>query len=320
MKIAAFLGCFLLPAMLWGSFSEPPRIEYATGYRNDRLHWHLQDPGDNGQLLYSEVAKNLQFWENAATFTVYHRDIYVFLSGSYAAFGQGGLVKQRYADLPYVSNQPRFTFTPSGWAADSAGRFGYCINLTDGRFYKVLLIPLLGGSIHYESLQRKHPTPALEESSNAVGANFYTMSSQLPGRLELTWYGFLLGGAFHIDPGSRAIFDVGYYYSWLHLHFHTHYANEVFLGPPLQTQQNASYSVKTKTGGNLGHTGWAKVSCWIDKAWQAGLGAQMNYFVSRDVDAKNNQRTPGQPPLKTTEKLKIRWTVVSGWATLSRSF
>ncbi len=320
MKIHFALASCLVSTVLWASFSEPPRIEYASGYRNDRLHWHLQNPGDDGKLLYSEVAKNLQFWENAATFTVYHRDLYLFLSGSYAAFGQRGSVRQRYADLSYASNQPRFTFTPNGWAADGSGRFGYCINLTDGRLYKVLLIPFIGGSVHYESLQRKHPTPSLEESSDAIGASFYTMSSQLPGRLQLTWYGFLLGGAFHIDPGSRLILDAGYYYSWLHLHFHTHYANEVSLGPPLFTHQNTSYSIKAKTGGNLGHTGWAKLSCRIDQAWQAGLGAQMNYFVSRDVDAKNSAHALTQPSIKTTEKLKIRWTVVSGWATLSRSF
>lgn len=305
---------------LWASFSEQVRLQYSTGYRNDQFHWHMQDPGDGGKLLYSEAYKNLQFWENALSLTVYHRDIYFFLSGSYAAFEQGGSVRQRYGELAYASNQPRFTFTPNGWAADGSGHFGYCINLTDGRLYKVILVPFLGGSVHYESLERKHPRPKMLESSDAIGSSFYTLSSEMPGRVQLTWYGFLVGGMFHIDPGSRLVLDAGYYYSWLHLGFHTHYANQTFLGPPRSQGQGSNNSVKAKTGGNLGHTGWIKVSGRIDQAWQAGLATQINYFVSRDLDAKETQRISGQPTLKTTEKLKIRWTAVSIWATLSRSF
>jgi hypothetical protein len=320
MKIHYLSLALLFSSSIWGSFSEEPRLQYFTGYRNDQLHWHLQDPGDEGQLLYSEAYKNLQFWENALSLTVYHRDIYVFLSGSYAAFGQGGILRERYAHLPYAANQPRFMFTPQGWASDGSGHFGYCINLTEGRLYKVLLVPFLGGSMHYESLERNDPKPSLEESSQAIGASSYTMSSQLPGRLNLTWYGFLVGGFFHIDPGSRLLFDVGYYYSWLHLHFHTHYANEVSMGAPLFTNQTAHSSIKAKTAGNLGHTGWIKGSYRLNAAWQAGLAAQINYFVSRDLDAKNKQSLSNQPTIKTSEKLKIRWTAVSGWATLSRSF
>lgn len=319
MKCSLFAS-ILLSAQLWGSFTEPTRWEYSTGYRNDRLHWHLQDPGDGGALTYSEVYRDLQFWENALSLTVYQRDIYLFLGGDYSAFGQGGSLTQRYANLNYATDQPHFTFTPQGWAADGTGHFGYCVNLTDGRTYKTIFIPFLGFSVHYERLERKDGRPDPRESDAAVGANSYAMTSQLPNNLNLSWYGFLLGGAFHIDPGGRLLFDLGYNYNWLHIRFHTRFANDVFMGSPLFTQQSTYNSIKAKTGGNLGHTGWVKASYRIDRDWRAGLGASIYYFVSRDFDAKEHQQISGAPSIKVTEKTKIRWTSVSGFANISRDF
>ena len=303
-----FLISFLLLSSLWGSFSEPTRWEYATGYRNDRLHWHLQNPGDGGKLNYSEVYRDLQFWENALSLIVYHRDIYFFLGGDYSAFGQGGRLTQRYADLSYTTDQPHFTLAPKGWAADGTGHFGYCVNLTDGRTYKTVLIPFIGFSLSYEQLQSRDPQPNPKYSTNAIGASSYTMSSSLPGHQSLTWYGFLLGGAFHIDPGGRLLFDLGY-----------NYADEVFLGAPLSSRQSNYTSVKAKTSGNLGHTGWLKASYRLYRCWQIGLGAQFNYFVSRDFDAKMHKAT-NETVEKSSEKIKIRWTSVSGLANISNAF
>ena len=301
------LSCLLLSSQLWGSFSEPTRWEYSTGYRNDRLHWHLRK---EGSLSYSEVYRNLQFWENALSLTLYQRDIYLFIGGDYSAFGQGGTVTQRYANLSYASNEPHFTFTPEGWAADGTGHFGYCVNLTDGRTYKTIFIPFLGFSVHYEWLERGEgrPNPLVDSS--------YTMSSELPGNLNLSWYGFLLGGAFHIDPGGRLVFDLGYNYNWLHLRFHTRYAYNTYL----DTDQSTYNSVKGKTGGNLGHTGWVKVDYRIDRSWRAGLGAEINYFVSRNFNTKEKSEVSGEATTKTSEKTKIRWTSISGVLNISKGF
>lgn len=306
-----FLGAILVSTSLWASFSEPTRWDYATGYRNDRLHWHLQNPGDGGALKYSEIYRDLQFWQNALSMTVYQRDIYFFLSGSYSAFGQGGKLRQRYGELDFTTEEPRFAFTPSGWAADGEARLGYCVNLTDGRIYKTALIPFIGFSGHWESLSRRCFPPAIEVAPST------TMTSQLPGQLNLTWYGFLLGGMFHIDPAGPLLFDVGYYYSWLHVRFHTHYDYSI---DSLSFSESIYNGIKAKSGGNLGHTGWIKAMYRITDAWQIGLGGLINYFVSRDFKAEERQLTSFGETTKTAEKLKIRWTAVSGWASISRSF
>lgn len=286
-------------------------MEYASGYRNDRLHWHLQDPEDGGALRYSEVYRDLQFWQNVLSLTVYHRDVYFFVSGGYGAFGVGGEVRQKYADLSFTGDRIKFWFTPKGWAADGVGHFGYCVNLTDGRLYKVMLIPFVGFSSHWESLERGEGRP-LERVADS-----YVMSSQLPGRLNLNWYGFLLGGAFRIDPGGSSVFDVGYNYSWLHVRFHTHYANEVELGGFATEERDA---IKTKTGGNLGHTGWIKGAYRLNREWQVGLGGLLHYFASKDFRAKEEESSPGSETIKIPEKVKIRWTAASGWVSISRSF
>lgn len=315
--------CLLLLSIfstqLWGTFSEPTRWEYATGYRNDRLHWHLQNPG-GGALTYSEVYRDLQFWENALSLIIYHRDLYLFLGGDYSAFGKGGNLNQRYANLSYATDQPHFSFVPHGWAADGTGRFGYCVNLTDGRLYNVVLVPFLGLSVHYEWLQRKDPHPNPRLSNDAVGASYYSMTSWLPNNLNLIWYGFLVGGMFHIDPGWRLVFDVGYNYSWLHVRLHTRFANSVFMGPPLSTEQMTYSSLKGKTGGNVGQTGWVKVDYRINRAWRAGLGAQIYYFTSQVFNTKEHQQISGSPTTKIPQKTKIRWTSVSGLGNISRDF
>ena len=54
--------CFCV-APIFATVNEPLRIELFSGYRNDRLHWHLQE-GGTGTLNYSEKYRDLQFWEN----------------------------------------------------------------------------------------------------------------------------------------------------------------------------------------------------------------------------------------------------------------
>src|SRR3989344_8786510 len=169
----------LFPLALFSTVNEPLRCELFSGYRNDRLHWHLQEPAEGGALTYSELYRDLQFWENGLSLKVIHRDLTFYLRGSYSACGRGPLF-QRYANLSFTSEQPNFTFSPQGWAVDATGFFGYAVNLTADRTYKVILIPILGYSGHFMRLTRAGGQPDPLTSDQAIGASSFTMRSSLP--------------------------------------------------------------------------------------------------------------------------------------------
>ena len=199
----------LYSTWLFASVNEPLRLEVFSGYRNDRQHWHLQEPGSGGALTYSELARDLQFWENGISLRLIHRDIVFDMKGSYSAFGRG-TVFERYAHLAFTSEQPRFEFSSHGFAADTSGYVGFAVNLTADRLYKVIFIPLLGFSAHFEQLWRRNGTPSLFEGGS------FTMHSSLPHKLHQTWYGVFLGGGFQIEPIGRLVLETGYSYHWLH--------------------------------------------------------------------------------------------------------
>lgn len=291
MKILFF---FSLSVSVFATVNEPLRWEIFSGYRNDRIHWHLQN-SDGGALTYSELYRDVQYFENGLVLKVIHRDLTFFLRGAYGAFGKGK-VFQRYAGL---SSQPHFHFSTHGWAADASGYFGYAINLTKDRTYKVILTPLIGYSGYFEQLKRNSRRPA------AIGP----FSSSLPGAFRLVWNGFFFGGAFTIEPGGMALFHVGYSYHLMHNRVHTTVQNSSSEVPTRQ-------SIKTSSGGNKGQTGWAQMDWILRHDWRLGIGGQIHYFSTRVVDAVIQETGRGD----FFEKFKLRWTVFSGWAQISRTF
>jgi len=164
------LFLFLFATALAATVNEPLRCEVFSGYRNDRIHWYL--PGQ------STLYRNVQFWENGLTLKAIHRDLTFFMRGSYSAFGKGT-----------VSQTPT-----SGWAADAAGYFGYAVNLTADRLYRVILTPLVGYSACFERLD--------------------------PTNLRLVWNGFFVGGGFTVDTTGRLVFNAGYSYHFMHNRVH----------------------------------------------------------------------------------------------------
>ncbi len=291
----------LLPVWIMATVNEPLRCGVFSGYRNDRQHWHLQDPGSGGALTYSELARDLQFWENGIYLRAIRRDIVFDVRGSYSAFARGP-VFQRYANLGFTTEQPHFQFSSEGFAADTTGYLGFAVNLTADRLYKVIFIPLLGFSAHFEHLRRQHGTPS------SFDGGFFTMQSSLPEKLYQTWYGVFLGGGFQIEPVARLVFQTGYSYHWLHCRFKTYVENAV---NTVETKTKISVSA----GGNMGHTGWAELDYLWTKLWRFGLGAQVHYFSSRVVDASLDQNDE-----YSSEKFKLRWTSVSGYLQASRVF
>ena len=98
---------FCLP--LAATVNEPLRVEVFSGYRNDRIHWHLQQGGE-GTLFYSEIYRDVEFWENGLMLKAIHRDLSFFLKGSYGTFGRGTIF-QRYANQSFAIDQPKFQGT-----------------------------------------------------------------------------------------------------------------------------------------------------------------------------------------------------------------
>lgn len=313
--------CFPLAATV----NEPLRVEFFSGYRNDRIHWHLQQGGE-GTLLYSEIYRDVEFWENGLTMKAIHRDLSFFLKGGYSTFGRGAIF-QRYANQSFATDQPKFQGSSNGWAADGSGYFGYAANLTADRTYKFIATPLIGYSAHFEQLKRGGISPSPFESNEAIEASSYTMSSQLPRALHLTWYGFLFGIGINIQPGNRVIFDAGYSYHLLNVNFKTQVENQISLfNPDLISDEKTYFSVHPKTGGNHGHTGWAQLDFLLSRAWRFGLGAQIHYFVTNVLETDRNQEVTNllsSDPSTSSEidqKFKLRWTSVSGWIEASREF
>lgn len=266
MKSILFVLCI---ASLFATVNEPLRCELFSGYRNDRTHMHLQDPGEGGELTYSELYRDIEYWENGLVFKVIHRDLSFGLRGAYGTLGKGTL----FQNLPSASRNRLGT---NGWTADGSGYFGYAINLTADRTYKVILTPLVGYSGHWEQLS--------------------------PRNMRLSWNGFLIGAAFMVEPGGRLIFNGGYDYNFIHNRFRS------------SIEEGALQTVKSSSGGNKGHTGWAQMDYVMDCFWRMGIGAKIHYFFTRVVDATLRE------PLPIPQKLKLRWTAISGWVQVSREF
>lgn len=284
---------FFFSTALFATVNEPLRWEVFSGYRNDRIHWHLQEPGEGGTLTYSELYRDVQFWENGLVLKVIYRDLTFFMRGAYGTFGTG-TVYQRNQSAP---NAPHFTFDTSGWTADGTGYFGYSINLTADRTYKVILTPLIGYGGSFECLHRKSGRPDGEVSPS--------FQSDLPGVFRLVWNGVFLGGGFLIEPGGRLILNGGYTYHFMHNEVHTAVKTSL-----------SDQTIKESSGGNKGHTGWLQMDGILNRFWRLGIGGQIHYFFTRVVDATIEQ--PNLP--NSSEKLKLRWTSISAWAQISRQF
>lgn len=308
----------LIPySIVCGSVNEPIRWEWESGYRNDTLHWHLKNPVVSSELSYSEHYRDLQYWDNALTIRAIHRDIAIFVRGSFGAFGHGSL-KQKYANLTFTSETPIYSWQPSSWNLDGWGYFGYSVDLTADRTYHVILIPMIGYGVNAEQLDsdgtRTMSGPAV------LPAQSFSITSSLPGKERMCWFGPLFGGLLIIQPGGRLQFEAGYAYHRLHLRFRSKYASDVALysaNGGLFSESGQIEKIKVKDGANLAHTGWGRMDYIISNAWRIGLEAQIQYFGSRILDAVIKNDTTA---VRSSQKFKARWTAVTGAFMLSRTF
>lgn len=313
MKFA--LSLLLFPFFIFATVNEPWRCELFSGYRNDRIHWYLHQAGSGGHRIYDELYRNLQFWENGLSFRVIHRDIAFGANGSFAAFGKGGTLFQAYNSLSFTNQEAQFQFTPDGWAADTMAYLGYALNLTPDRTYKFILLPLFNFSAHFERIFRSdgHPNPLV--STNAIGASSFSMQSTVPGAMRQTWYGFGLGGAIQVEPGNGAKAQVGYTYHWNRCRMQTKFDENVSLfnaAGVMTSHQVTQTSLTYSEGGQHGQTGWAELQWYCTRIWRIGFGAQIHYFFTGTAYPSMSQQVNGVSQT-VDDKLKLRWTSISGW-------
>ncbi len=316
-----FWSFFLFGSTLFATVNEPLRLELFSGYRNDRIHWHLQD-GGSGILTYRELDRDIQYWENGLSLKAIHRDLSFYLRGAYGAFGRGPVYQRYAAALPSIE-EPRFTFNTDGWTADGMGYFGYAINLTADRTYKTILTPLIGYGGYFERLERKQGSPEPFVSQSQSGQPF-AMFSRLPSDYRLVWYGFLFGGAFTIEPGGMAVFHVGYSYHLLRLRQHTAFQNQIVLGAPPVSDVETTSRFTVRSSGCKGHSGWAQMDFILSRFWRMGFGGQIHYFFTNVLETKIHRQTQSLTPASVLfekdlgQKFKLRWTSFSGWVQISR--
>lgn len=240
-----FFYSLFFSSVLQATVNEPFRIEYWTGYQQDKVHWHVREGGEGGRLLYTEEMRGLEFWENGIGIETIVRDLFAAVEGSFSCLGRGSGT-QSFGEL---GGDPEFSFSCDGYGGNAQGALGYAVNLTAQRTYKFLLIPLIG-----------------------YGANFLHIDRSGEAALQpfrQTWYGFFVGGNVQIETGGGWTIQTGYSYHWLHLLLRTKMEIDA-----------VSRSVTASGGGNLGHTGWLQVDRDLSPHWRLGLGGSIHYFCS----------------------------------------
>jgi len=287
---------------LCGSVNEPIRWEWQTGYRNDIFHWHLKQFSAPEKTVYSERFRDLQFWVNSLTVRAIHRDIAIFARCSYGALGKGEL-KQKYSSLSFAQDPIIFHSKPSSWNFDSWGFLGYAVDLTAGRNYHVILVPLIGYGLNAELMHGNGPHDSKSES--------VLFSSELLSEERTSWFGPLFGSQVIIQPGGSLQFEAGYAYHRLHLRFRSKNRIEA------TSEERQVEKIHVKDRANLAHSGWARIDYTFFDVWRIGLEGGINYFSSRILDAAVKNETT---LMRSPQKFKARWAAVSGTFILSRFF
>lgn len=273
MKIFLFFSFFLTGGIVFATTSKPLSLEVNTGYRQDHLKWSIsQDPATT---IYRETYKKLQFWQSEFTLRKIHRDLFFQALGTYATIGQGGL--QQHTRTPEFLTTNDFFFSTKGQAFQVQGSFGYLVNLTPDRYYKVFVLPLVGYLYDYENIKRYSPTP-----NPYLPDEFSAVESDLSEKnLTLKWNGPFLGVEFWIEPLSLWQFQVGYSFHFLHQDLSTWIIqNEQIYSQNsiLVVQSTLKDKVNIDNGGNIAHFGKVKASVQFKRGWYLNFEGKIHYF------------------------------------------
>lgn len=317
------LGSLLGMVSLGATVNEPFRLEINSGSRLDRIHWHLEQE-DPAKILYSEEYRGVLFAENQLKSSWIYRDLSFGVEGNYGVYGKGSL-SQSFHNQSFASDQPLFSFQTRGWSAGGLGHFGYAVNLTDGRFYRVILIPSIGYFVDAKKLKRDRPKVRSFQSIHAINGTSYQMHSESLNPFQTMWYGFLFRFAGLIDPGNGGLFRFGYHYQLPCFRLRSETQSRVVVTGGNGLDETTRFFLRPNSVGNLGHTGWLQLEGMLGR-WKLGVGVQYTYLSTMVLGVHRKEEVDQRAPLvqttrsEETQKLKLRSNSLHSWVAVSRSF
>lgn len=311
---------FLFPFFLFGTIIEPYTLDFSAGYREDTLRFRIFDPGDASTRIYQDKYKGLRFFQTELTVKKIQRDIFLWVTGGYAFIGSGDYSQSSLQVLD-IADPPTFHYDTSGWAAHALGLFGYCVNLTPERYYRVTFTPCGGYGGYWQDLRPKNPSP------NPASLPGSSISSNKTPDTYFRWNGFIVGGNIQIQPGNGATFDLFYGYNFLQFKkdFCFAFLTDTFdnMGN-LTSQINQDFSGKAKTHDALGHLGTIRAAYPFSKHLEGALFGRIFYFSThiQELKLEENSTTlfPGSSISSTTDKKKYKFTQLSITAMVQLSY
>ncbi len=298
MKLWFFFLFFLSSS--FATVCVPFSIDLEQGFRQDHLKIKAFFIGDD---LQKQTYKNVRFYQNFVTFRTVQRDIYLLVKGGYAFFGKGKAFFEP-ENLSFTSTPTPFVLQTKGESYDLKGVFGYSVNLTPERYYKVVLTPLVGYQALWEKLKRSQTLPDPFEGDLGGGAFFQRSFSASSKNLWTKWMGPFIGVNFWIDPGGPFSMRMDYAFHFIQLKQATFQRENIFqfdTSGVLTNFQTITFNSHTKKKGAHGHSGAFELIYLFSSKWNFSLGGNIFYFSShvQGVGIKKEERgvIPSAPTL-----------------------
>jgi hypothetical protein len=313
------------------SVNEPLSFTLKAGYRQNYLSWKSLSDTESELLIYQEKYKKQNMVDLEAELYSIHRDIYFSLEGGFAGLFNSDAY-QRYDQLDFTADKPRLSFDAKGTDWHVFGLLGIAANLTQGRYYKWIIVPVFGYGGYWTSIKRKATKPeslALSDPSGAGIQSSYINSKLSDKNLEDNWHGPAIGAHIIVDPGTMVVFDFSYLFNWLNLHHDSlvELKKQDFSASGLAVETIITQSEKISSSSSYGHIVKAKASCQLSKKFLTSFTAKYQYFVSdkkehiqKEIETKQVFPSPSTSILRTKDKFIIRWWYLSFVLDLSYRF
>lgn len=257
---------FIVLFLFWltisqASITEPFRAEIGCGYREDSFVLKVLSDTSQERLELKEQMKHARYFASTICANVIQRDIYVLANFEYYYLLSR---EMKIVDLY------DFKMKVNGYDLESKGELGYAVDLTEGRFVKVLIIPLFGYV--------------------GVFKIFKPDSKQSAEKQKQICYGPYVGVKMRILK-DRCSFDMGYDFRWLNFLERASFFNGI-----------DTKKIHDTVHGGYSHFAEIESSLQLTKIWEAKLKIFYDYFMcdKKDINLKNNES-------KNRSKFYERW-------------